>query len=183
MGDFAFTENFSELESQKLNKKFVKMLYLEDYLEMIEHLPSELRDRFFDMREMDLSVQSRVDSLADRQKTFFGSCRELKATDREEEFEKIREEYKKVVEDANEKVQISEECYSLVDRYLRKLDEELLKFKCELEADNRGITEILEKQSLEMDSVPSSTQSTSKENRQPKKNPTQKKKKKKKKKS
>ena len=58
------------------------MLYLEDYLEskiqfaiwflcqqcydcrfitfsVIEHLPSELRDRFFDMREMDLSVQSK----------------------------------------------------------------------------------------------------------------------------
>ena len=66
-----------------------------------------------------------------------------------------------------------QECYSLVDRYLRKLDEELLKFKCELEADNRGITEILEKQSLEMDSVPSSTQSTSKENRQPKKHKKQ----------
>ena len=67
---------------------------------------------------MDVKVQTcfhpkfefsdRVDSLADRQKTFFGSCRKLKAADREEEFEKIREEYKKVVEDANEKVQISE---------------------------------------------------------------------------
>jgi len=150
------------------------MLYLEDYLEMIEHLPSELRDRFFDMREMDLSVQNRVDSLSERQKTFFANCsRKLKASEREEEFEKIREEYKKVVEDANEKVQISEECYSLVDRYLRKLDEELLKFKCELEADNRGITEILEKQSLEMDAIPSTATSTSKENRQPKKHKKQ----------
>ena len=55
-----------------------------------------------------LNFSDRVDSLADRQKTFFGSCRKLKAADREEEFEKIREEYKKVVEDANEKVQISE---------------------------------------------------------------------------
>ena len=26
---------------------------------MIEHLPSELRDRFFEIREMDLSVQSK----------------------------------------------------------------------------------------------------------------------------
>ncbi|CAG9829815.1 unnamed protein product [Diabrotica balteata] len=32
------------------------MLYLEDYLEMIEHLPQELRDRFTDMREMDLTI-------------------------------------------------------------------------------------------------------------------------------
>lgn len=39
----------------------------------------------------------------------------------------------------------------LVDRYLRKLDQELLKFQLELEADNRGITEILEKKSIEMD--------------------------------
>ena len=114
----------------------------------------------------------RVDSLADRQKTFFANCtRKLKAGDREDEFEKIRAEYKKVVEDAQEKVQIAEECYSLVDRYLRKLDEELLKFKCELEADHRGITEILEKQSLEMDAVQasSSMMSNVKENRQPKK--------------
>ncbi len=51
-------------------------------------------------------------------------------------------------------------------RYLRKLDEELLKFKLELEADNRGITEILEKQSLEMD-APQPV--NLKENRQPKK--------------
>jgi len=36
------------------------MLYLEDYLEMIEHLPQELRDRFTEMREMDLQVQSKI---------------------------------------------------------------------------------------------------------------------------
>ena len=29
------------------------------FILVIEHLPSELRDRFFDMREMDLSVQSK----------------------------------------------------------------------------------------------------------------------------
>lgn len=34
---------------------------------------------------------------------------------------------------------------------MRRLDNELLKFKCELEADNNGITELLEKRSLELD--------------------------------
>jgi inhibitor of growth protein 3 len=38
--------------------------------------------------------------------------------------------------------------YDLVDRYLRRLDQELHKFKMELEADNRGITEVLEKREL-----------------------------------
>lgn len=32
-----------------------------------------------------------------------------------------------------------------VDRHLRKLDQELAKFKMELEADNAGITEVLER--------------------------------------
>ena len=32
-----------------------------------------------------------------------------------------------------------------IDRYLRKLDQELSKFKMELEADNAGITELLER--------------------------------------
>lgn len=41
--------------------------------------------------------------------------------------------------------------YELVDKYLRRLDTELHKFKCELEADNKGITEVLEKRSLELD--------------------------------
>ena len=35
------------------NKKLT-MLYLEDFLECIEHLPQDLRDRFTEMRESDL---------------------------------------------------------------------------------------------------------------------------------
>ena len=87
-----------------------------------------------------------------------------KNPDQKAEFAKIKEEYKKVIEDASDKVQVAEDCYGLVDRYLRKLDEELHKFKMELEADNRGITEVLEKHSLEMDAMPT----TPKENRIPK---------------
>lgn len=58
--------------------------------------------------------------------------------------------------------------YDLVDKYLRRLDSELHKFKCELEADNKGITEVLEKRSLELD-TPNTTPNISslqqKENR------------------
>ncbi len=54
------------------------------------------------------------------------------------------QEYSKAVEDAEEKVNIASQIYDLVDRHLRKLDQELSKFKMELEADNAGITEILE---------------------------------------
>ena len=89
-------------------------------------------------------------------------------SDREDEFGKIKKEYQKVIEEAGEKVNLAEDSYSLVDKYMRKLDQELLKFKLELEADNRGITEILEKRSLEMDQ-PSANLANHKENRLPKK--------------
>ncbi|XP_076350661.1 inhibitor of growth family, member 3 isoform X2 [Tachypleus tridentatus] len=130
------------------------MLYLEDYLEMIEHLPQELRDRFTEIREMDLQVQNGMDSLEEQVKQFFPNAKKLKPDQRDAEYEKIREDYYKALEDADEKVQIANQMYDLVDRYLRRLDQELQKFKMELEADNPGITEVLEKRSLELDKLP-----------------------------
>ncbi|ALC48643.1 Ing3 [Drosophila busckii] len=129
------------------------MLYLEDYLEMIEHLPQELRDRFTEMRELDLAVQNNMDSLDKKSRLFFQQCKrgELQHESMDTEFHCLRREYYKVMEDADEKVAIATQIHELVERYLRRLDSELFKFKCELEADNNGITEILEKRSLELD--------------------------------
>ncbi|XP_021694869.1 inhibitor of growth protein 3 isoform X1 [Aedes aegypti] len=143
------------------------MLYLEDYLEMIEHLPQELRDRFTEMREMDLSVQNNIDSLDKRARTLFQQCRrgEMLGSLADTEFDSIRKDYYRVLEDSDEKVQLAGQMYDLVDRYLRRLDSELYKFKCELEADHNGITEILEKRSLELDSSTSNGGLNQKENR------------------
>ncbi|XP_034019499.1 inhibitor of growth protein 3 [Thalassophryne amazonica] len=128
------------------------MLYLEDYLEMIEQLPMDLRDRFTEMREMDLQVQNATDQLEQKVIEFFVNAKKNKPEWREEQMEVIKKDYYKALEDADEKVQLANQIYDLVDRHLRKLDQELTKFKMELEADNAGITEILERRSLEMDS-------------------------------
>lgn len=84
---------------------------------------------------------------------FFGQCKrgELNGSHADTQFDTIKKEYVKVLEDSEEKVQLANQIYDLVERYLRRLDTELLKFKCELEADNQGITEILEKRSLDLD--------------------------------
>ncbi|XP_072379282.1 inhibitor of growth protein 3 isoform X1 [Diabrotica undecimpunctata] len=147
------------------------MLYLEDYLEMIEHLPQELRDRFTDMREMDLTIHNNMDELEKRVKNFFSDCKRCPndlPQSVEAEFQAIRKEYYKTLEEADEKVHLASQMYDLVDKYLRRLDSELHKFKCELEADNKGITEVLEKRSLELD-TPNTTPNISslqqKENR------------------
>lgn len=138
---------------------------------MIEHLPQELRDRFTEMRELDLSVQNNIDELEKRVKILFSDCKrypnELPTTT-DLEFQAIRKEYYATLEEADEKVQLASQMYELVEKYLRRLDTELHKFKCELEADNKGITELLEKRSLELDSITAAQQLPShqqKENR------------------
>nr|XP_022301802.1 inhibitor of growth protein 3-like isoform X1 [Crassostrea virginica] len=133
------------------------MLYLEDYLEMIENLPMEMRERLTEMREMDLQVQNALDNLDERVKNFFKKCIQpnMKGEWKDEQYKQIKQDYYKTLEDADEKVQLANHIYDLVDRHLRKLDQELSKFKMELEADNAGITEVLEKRSLELDKPPS----------------------------
>ncbi|KAG1659794.1 Inhibitor of growth protein 3 [Nymphon striatum] len=132
----------------------LNMLYLEDYLEMIEHVPQELRYKFTEIREMDLQISITKDNLDKQVKVLFQNAKKIKPEQRDTEFGKIRQEYYKSLEEADEKVQIANQIYDLVDRYLRRLDQELQKFKMELEADNAGITEILEKRSLELDIPP-----------------------------
>ena len=41
---------------------------------MIEHLPTELRDKFTEMREIDLEVDAKTEALDVRQKTFFSGA-------------------------------------------------------------------------------------------------------------
>lgn len=67
---------------------------------------------------------------------------------------KIKQEYQKALEDADEKVQLANQIYELVERHLRKLDQEVAKFKMELEADNAGITEVLERRVVESEKQP-----------------------------
>lgn len=130
------------------------MLYLEDYLEMIEQLPMDFRERFTEMREMDLQVQNDMDNMDEKVKTFFEAAKKEKTEQKQKEFENIRKEYYKILDDCDEKVQVANQMYDLIDRYLRKLDQELSKFKMELEADNAGITELLERRSLQLDQPP-----------------------------
>ncbi|XP_058122827.1 putative uncharacterized protein DDB_G0271606 [Anopheles ziemanni] len=130
------------------------MQHLEDYLEMIEHLPQELQDGFTEMREMDLTVQNNTDSLDKRARSLFQQCYEgkLPTAAADAEFNAIRGGYNRVLDDSDEKIQLAGQMYDVVERYMRRLDTELYKFKCELEADHNGITEILEQRSLEVDS-------------------------------
>lgn len=103
-----------------------------------------------------------IDTIEKRIRGLFSRCAhgELQGVQADDEYNEISKDYYKILEDADEKVQLANLMYDLVDRYLRRLDSELYKFKCELEADHNGITEILEKRSLELEGNSSSNSSS-----------------------
>lgn len=127
------------------------MLYLEDYLELIEHLPEELRDRFTDIRERDLLVHNSTEQLKEKAKLFFAEARKLKPEQRKCDYERLLSDYQSIMRHADDKVQIASQMQEIMMKLDQRLDTELEKFKLELEADHSGITEELEKRSLELD--------------------------------
>lgn len=94
-----------------------------------------------------------IDTIEKRIRVLFTKCArsELIEQEADEEYKELHGEYTKILDDADEKISLANQMYDLVERYLRRLDNELFKFKCELEADHNGITEILEKRSLELE--------------------------------
>ncbi|KAL7647307.1 UNVERIFIED_CONTAM: hypothetical protein RMT77_000902 [Armadillidium vulgare] len=127
------------------------MLYLEDFLEVVEGIPSEVREKTNEIRELDLNIHNTLEHLDEQVKIFFGNAKKMKSGEKAASYEKIRRQYYKLLEEADEKVAISSNLHESLERYVRRIDAEIEKFKCELEADSPGITEILEKKSLELD--------------------------------
>lgn len=52
-------QSLSRMSIWEIPSTFLTDIYYIEFVLAIEHLPSELRDRFTDMREMDLRVQSK----------------------------------------------------------------------------------------------------------------------------
>lgn len=128
------------------------MLYLEDYLELIEHLPQELRDRFTDIRERDLQVHNSTEQLKEKVQLFFASAKKLNPEQRQCNYEKLINDYQETMKYADDKVRIATQMHDIMmTKLVQRLDTELEKLKLELEADHAGITEQLERRSLELD--------------------------------
>lgn len=61
------------------------------------------------------------------------------------EYDRIVQRHQQLIKDTEAKISIANESHEIVERYFKKLENDLNKFKMELEADYSGITETLEK--------------------------------------
>ncbi|KAH8848757.1 Inhibitor of growth protein 3 [Schistosoma japonicum] len=123
------------------------MLYFEDFMEAIENMPSELNESLTNVRQLDLQAQNILDSLSETIQAFFENCRlgRLLEYEKNTQILNITREYERALVYCKDKREIVENIYSTYRKLMRKLDVELEKFRLELEADNSGVTEQIEK--------------------------------------
>ncbi|KAK5645803.1 hypothetical protein RI129_004267 [Pyrocoelia pectoralis] len=108
-------------------------LYLEHYLDSLEHLPIELQRNFTLMRDLDSRAQTlmkNIDSLAD---TYLKNQKNLNQEQCKEQLDKIQSLFNKAKEYGDDKVQLAIQTYELVDKHIRRLDSDLARFESEIQ--------------------------------------------------
>ncbi|PAV89582.1 hypothetical protein WR25_01799 [Diploscapter pachys] len=121
------------------------MLFLDDFLEMLEELPSELKDRCMELRNLDAQVQVGKRRNEEAIAEFFRNSVNMTEEEKQQRHEQFQAEYRRLRSVAEEKVAIAERMKELLEKYVQHLEKEKTHFKYELEADNPGITEAIEK--------------------------------------
>ncbi|XP_008193228.1 inhibitor of growth protein 5 isoform X2 [Tribolium castaneum] len=108
-------------------------LYLEHYLDSLEHLPIELQRNFTLMRDLDSRAQGlmqNIDSLSDN---FLRNQKTISPEEKKEQLFKIQSLFNKAKEYGDDKVQLAIQTYELVDKHIRRLDNDLARFESEIQ--------------------------------------------------
>ncbi|XP_050302673.1 inhibitor of growth protein 5 isoform X2 [Anthonomus grandis grandis] len=116
-------------------------LYLEHYLDILaglvstglEHLPNELQRNFTLMSDLDKRAQGlmkNIDALADE---YLRNIKSLSGDEQKEQLDKIQNMFNKAKELGDDKVQLAIQTYELVDKHIRRLDNDLARFESEIQ--------------------------------------------------
>jgi hypothetical protein len=112
--------------------------YLENYLESISTLPAELRRNFSLMRELDDRTKETSTQVEEMMVAYQSSNKKnLKELFTDEQIQQMREELENCVSHCDEKVSLAVQTYDLVDKHIRRLDQDLKKFEAELEDERK----------------------------------------------
>lgn len=116
-------------------------LYLENYLDGLEHLPAELRRNFNLMRELDNRVQTLMKSIDKESNEFMKTASSDTAPPMSEDVRRdklkgIQDKYNKGKQLGDDKVQLAIQTYELVDKHIRRLDADLQRFEGEIQEKN-----------------------------------------------
>lgn len=108
-------------------------VYLEHYLDSLEHLPIELQRNFTLMRDLDSRAQAVMRTIDQKADEFMNSIKSMSAERKREAMADIQQQYNKAKEYGDDKVQLAIQTYELVDKHIRRLDSDLLRFDSEIQ--------------------------------------------------
>jgi len=112
-------------------------LYLERYLASLETLPGELKNNFDSMADLDRSNKDMMVDIDSASDEYLRKVRDLSPGKRKAEMEKIQKMFKESKKFADDKVHLAIQTYELVDKHIRKLDNDLAKFESEMKEKGR----------------------------------------------
>ncbi|CAJ0758226.1 20293_t:CDS:2 [Entrophospora sp. SA101] len=107
------------------------LIYLDDYLDTLESLPSELQRNFTLMRQLDASSTESMDNVSKRAFHLLEHLNDLSKEERAEELKKLGKTLNDNNKHGAEKVSLANSTYNTVDRHIRRLDDDLHKFEDE----------------------------------------------------
>ncbi|CAD6192611.1 unnamed protein product [Caenorhabditis auriculariae] len=136
------------------------MLFLDDFLEMLEELPQELHDRGLDMKQLDAQVELGTKRNREATNDFFANGLSMSEEERAIRYKILQREYARLRELAEEKIALAErmQVNCLQDQLASNAEiintriiwkKRRLTFQLEMEADNPGVTETIEKRYAE----------------------------------
>ena len=99
----------------------------------MEHLPTELRRNFNLMRDLDARAQvlmKDIDKLAD---DYLKNMKKESTDKKNEQLNRIQNLFNKAKEYGDDKVQLAIQTYELVDKHIRRLDSDLMRFEAEIQ--------------------------------------------------
>ncbi|KAL2916250.1 hypothetical protein HK105_204341 [Polyrhizophydium stewartii] len=103
--------------------------YLEDYLDTLESLPLELARNFTQIHEQDATSYKVMQTIRAETEDFMDKVRSLSKDERIERLTRLAALFKECLAHGQEKVSLAVRTYDMVDRHIRRLDEDLAKFE------------------------------------------------------
>lgn len=136
MSSAIYLENY--LDGKKILKhgKHSKTYIIHDLQTGLESLPTELERNFKLMRKLDDRAQTAMKSIDSHAKDFMRKLGEngaMSEDERRERQEDIKALFGKAKEYSDDKVQLAIQTYELVDKQIRRLDNDLARFEGEIQ--------------------------------------------------
>ncbi|KAF9159164.1 hypothetical protein BGX20_003077, partial [Mortierella sp. AD010] len=107
------------------------LAYLDDYLDTVESLPLELQRQFTLMQDLDAKAQSIMAEVGTKAAEFIDNVQTCTPQERIQLLKSLNEMLVESLRQGEEKVALATAAYDVVDRHVRRLDDDLQKYEDE----------------------------------------------------